>query len=101
MKVARSTYYKVINHTPSLREQENTVIRSAIVELYALSDKRLGADKMRTLLRQKHRIDFFAICCRHCRIFFVVEIWVSLVRFKRAQYILYLNLLFFEILHQS
>ena len=57
LNVNRSTYYKYINHKESKREQENKYIRSCILELYAKSNKRLGADKMKTCLKRDYRIN--------------------------------------------
>ena len=55
--ISRSTYYKYINHKESKREQENKYIRSCILELYAKSNKRLGADKMKTCLKRDYLIN--------------------------------------------
>ena len=60
LNVNRSTYYKYINHKESKREQENKYIRSCILELYAKSNKRLGADKMKTCLKRDYRINISA-----------------------------------------
>lgn len=60
LNVNRSTYYKYINHKESKREQENKYIRSCILELYAKSNKRLGADKIKTCLKRDYRINISA-----------------------------------------
>ena len=51
--VNRSTYYKHLHHQPSRRQQENVEIRKRILELYARSDKRLGAKKMTLCLARE------------------------------------------------
>ena len=56
LKVNRSTYYKFLNHRPSAREIENTEIRSRILEIYAASDKRLGAHKIQICLQRDYCI---------------------------------------------
>lgn len=60
LNVNRSTYYKYINRKESKREQENKYIRSCILELYAKTNKRLGADKMKTCLKRDYRINISA-----------------------------------------
>ena len=57
LKVNRSTYYKYLNHKESNRERENKVIRTCILEIYAKSNKRLGADKIRICLKRDYRIN--------------------------------------------
>lgn len=52
----RSTYYKYVNRLPSHREQENQQLRQRILELYAKTDKRLGARKMKLCLAQEYCI---------------------------------------------
>lgn len=56
MCVNRSTYYKFISHVPSARELENRTIRSCILELYAKTDKRLGANKIAVCLYRDYCI---------------------------------------------
>ena len=56
LKVNRSTYYKFLNHHPSGREIENTEIRSRILEIYAASDKRIGAHKIQICLQRDYCI---------------------------------------------
>ncbi|MDQ5984278.1 MAG: IS3 family transposase ISLmo5 [Eubacteriales bacterium SKADARSKE-1] len=56
LKVNRSTYYKFINKVPSSREQENVRIRTAILEIYAKLDKRLGAAKIAICLKRDYCI---------------------------------------------
>lgn len=56
LKVNRSTYYKFLNHRLSARETENTEIHSHILEIYAASDKRLGAHKIQICLQRDYCI---------------------------------------------
>lgn len=56
MRVNRSTYYKFINHKTSNREKENQHIRSCILDLYAKTDKRLGANKITLCLKRDYCI---------------------------------------------
>lgn len=56
LKVNRSTYYKYAKHQISERDKENQRIRACILEIYAKSDKRLGADKMKICLQRDYRI---------------------------------------------
>ena len=53
LNVHRSTYYKHLRHEPSPRQRENVEIRKKILTLYAGSDKRLGAKKMKLCLAKK------------------------------------------------
>jgi len=57
LEVNRSTYYKHLRRQPSRRQQENVEIRKRILELYAQSDKRLGAKKMALCLAREHCIN--------------------------------------------
>lgn len=57
MRVNRSTYYEYINHKPSKREKENQYIRSCILEIYAKTDKRLGAHKIAICLKRDYCIN--------------------------------------------
>ena len=50
LDVNRSTYYKFINRQTSRRQQENVEIKRKILEIYAKSNKRLGAGKVRISL---------------------------------------------------
>ena len=44
-------------HSPSARELENRAIRACILEIYARTDKRLGANKIRECLRRDYCIN--------------------------------------------
>jgi len=57
LNVNRSTYYKFINRKESKRELENKRIRRCILDLYAKSDKRLGAEKITLCLKRDYRIN--------------------------------------------
>ena len=57
LKVNRSTYYKYLKHQISSRDKENQHIRKCILEIYAKTDKRLGANKMRIFLQRDYRIN--------------------------------------------
>jgi transposase InsO family protein len=57
LNVNRSTYYKHIRSVPSQRQAENVEIRKRILEIYAHSDKRLGAGKIRTCLQRDYCIN--------------------------------------------
>ena len=52
----RSTYYKFLNRKPSDRQKENVDIKRKILEIYAASDKRLGARKTRICLARDYCI---------------------------------------------
>lgn len=54
--VNRSTYYKHLRHPSSRRQLENVEIRKRILEIYAQSNKRLGAKKMTLCLAREHGI---------------------------------------------
>ena len=54
LNVHRSTYYKHLRHEPSPRQRENVEIRKKILTLYAGSDKRLGAKKMKLCLAREY-----------------------------------------------
>ena len=49
--------YKYINHRESNREKENRRIRTCILELYANTNKRLGANKIKICLKRDYRIN--------------------------------------------
>lgn len=55
--VNRSSYYKFLNRCSSTREQENQRIRIGILEIYAKTDKRLGAHKIAICLKRDYRIN--------------------------------------------
>ena len=57
LNVNRSNYYKYINRKESNREKENRRIRTCILELYANTNKRLGANKIRICLKRDYRIN--------------------------------------------
>ena len=57
LNVNRSTYYKYINHRESNREKENRHIRTCILEVYANTNKRLGANKIKICLERDYRIN--------------------------------------------
>jgi len=57
LNVNRSTYYKFINRKESKRELENKRIRRCILDLYAKSSKRLGAEKITLCLKRDYRIN--------------------------------------------
>ena len=57
LNVNRSSYYKYINRKESNRDKENKLIRTCILEIYAASNKRLGADKIKTCLNRDYRIN--------------------------------------------
>lgn len=57
LKVNRSTYYKYAKHQISERDKENRNIRACILEIYARTDKRLGANKIRICLQRDYRIN--------------------------------------------
>ena len=44
-------------HSPSARELENRAIRACILEIYARTDKRLGANKIRECLRRDYCVN--------------------------------------------
>lgn len=52
LKVARSTYYNYLKHTPSNRETENNTLKSKIFQIYQDSKKRYGCTKIMRILRQ-------------------------------------------------
>ena len=54
LNVNRSTYYKYINRRESNREKENRHIRTCILEFYANTNKRLGANKIRICLKRDY-----------------------------------------------
>jgi len=54
LNVNRSTYYKHLHHKPSHRQRENVEIRKRILEIYAKSDKRLGAKKITICLAREY-----------------------------------------------
>ena len=57
LRVNRSSYYKFLNHLDSSREQENRIIRTHILEIYAKTDKRLGAHKINLCLKRDYCIN--------------------------------------------
>ena len=57
LNVNRSSYYKYINRKESNRDKENKFIRNCILEIYSASNKRLGADKIKTCLNRDYRIN--------------------------------------------
>lgn len=57
LHVNRSTYYKYAKHQESERDKENRYIRACILEIYAKTDKRLGAAKMKICLQRDYRIN--------------------------------------------
>lgn len=56
LKVNRSSYYKFLKRTSSIREIQNTSIRSHILEIYAKTDKRLGIHKIAVCLKNDYCI---------------------------------------------
>ena len=56
LDVNRSTYYKHLRRQLSRRQQKNVEIRKRILELYAQSDKWLGAKKMTLCLAREYCI---------------------------------------------
>ena len=57
LRVNRSTYYKWLHRSPSVRELENRSVRAAILELYAKTDKRLGTRKIKDCLNRDYCIN--------------------------------------------
>jgi len=53
LKFLRSTYYKVINHTKSVREKFNEKLDKKILEIYIDSKKRYGAPKIHKILKKQ------------------------------------------------
>ena len=53
LKFPRSTYYKVINHTKSVREKFNEKLDKKILEIYIDSKKRYGAPKIHKILEKQ------------------------------------------------
>ena len=51
-RVNRSTYYKWLHRSPSVRELENRTVRVAVFELCAKTDKRLGTRKIKDFLNR-------------------------------------------------
>ena len=51
MKVARSTYYSILNHKASSREIENNILKSKIFKVYCDNRKVYGCIKITRLLR--------------------------------------------------
>lgn len=56
LRVNRSTYYKHFFSKPSKRTKDNIDIKTKILEIYASSDLRLGANKIRILLETDYGI---------------------------------------------
>ena len=54
--INRSTYYKHFNSAPADRTEENQVIASKILHIYAHYNKRLGAYKITHILRRDYGI---------------------------------------------
>ena len=57
LRVKRSTYYKWLHRSPSVRELENRSVRAAVLELYAKTDKRLGTRKIKDCLNRDYCIN--------------------------------------------
>ena len=57
LRVNRSTYYKWLHRSPSVRELENRSIRAAVLVLYAKTDKRLGTRKIKDCLNRDYCIN--------------------------------------------
>ena len=51
MKVARSTYYSILNHKASNREIENNILKSKIFKVYCDNRKVYGSIKITRILR--------------------------------------------------
>ena len=56
LRVNRSTYYKWLHRSPSVRELENRSVRAAVFELCAKTDKRLGTRKIKDCLNRDYCI---------------------------------------------
>ena len=52
MKVARSTYYSILNHKASSREIENNILKSKIFKIYCDNRKVYGCIKITRILRE-------------------------------------------------
>ena len=52
MKVARSTYYSILNHKASSREIENNILKSKIFKVYCDNRKVYGCIKITRILRE-------------------------------------------------
>lgn len=57
LRVNRSTFYKFLKHRESEHEKENKYIKTCIVEIYARTNKRLGAAKTAICLSRDYRIN--------------------------------------------
>lgn len=53
MKVARSTYYSILNHKASSRETENNILKSKIFKVYCDNRKVYGCIKITHILRNE------------------------------------------------
>lgn len=53
LKIARSTYYSVLNHKPSNREIENNLLKSRIFQIYCDNRKVYGCIKITRILRNQ------------------------------------------------
>ena len=57
LRVNRSTYYKWLRRSPSVREHENRSVRAAVLELCAKTDKRLGPRKIKDCFNRDYCIN--------------------------------------------
>ena len=66
LRVNRSTYYKWLHRSPSVRELENRSVRAAVFELCAKTDKRLGTRKIKDCLNRDYCITVELAFVKRC-----------------------------------
>lgn len=66
LRVNRSTYYKWLHRSPSVRELENRTVRVAVFELCAKTDKRLGNRKIKDFLNRDYCITVELAFVKRC-----------------------------------